>query len=88
MPRRLDDTKHQLSRRPELPLGGHGEAVVAQRSGEASTAMAGPTRSGNDHYVQAASATMSNLAYRALARNLNLLNRPVRTRMLGGVGGE
>lgn len=52
MSRHLDDTKHQLSRRPELPLGGHGEAVVAQRSGEASTAMAGPTRSGNDHRME------------------------------------
>lgn len=31
---------------------------------------------------------MSNLASRTLARNLNLLNRPARTRMRGGVGGE
>lgn len=51
MPRHLDDEMHQPSGQPELPLGGRREAAVAQRSGEASTAMTGPTRSGNDRLM-------------------------------------
>lgn len=48
MPQHLDDARHQPSNVPELPLGGHGETVVTQRSGEASSAITGNTCSGND----------------------------------------
>lgn len=46
MPRHLDDARHQPSKSSELPLGGRGEAVMAQRSGEAFTVVKGNTRSG------------------------------------------
>ena len=51
-PGSLQDARRQKSRQLELPLGGRGEALRAERSGEASRAAGGTVRSGTDHLLE------------------------------------
>lgn len=56
----LGGAGRQKSEQLELALGGGGEASLAQRSGEAPTAIDGDARSGNDHRLMEAAVERSN----------------------------
>jgi len=76
---RLDGKGPQMTRELELPLENRGEAPTEKRSEEAPTAMRENERSG--------ARTSTRWVSPSWARNLNFSNRPVRTRMPGGVAG-
>jgi hypothetical protein len=76
---RLDDKWPQMTRELELPLVNRGEAPKERRSEEEPTAMHETERSG--------ARTSTRWVSPSWARNLNFSNRPVRTRMPGGVAG-
>ena len=71
----LEGKRPQMSRQLELPLESRGEAPRGKRSEEEPTAIGGNERSG---------ATTS-WGFPDSPRDLNPSNRPVRTRMPGGV---
>jgi prevent-host-death family protein len=69
----------QMTRQLELPLSQRGEAPAGKRSEEAPTAMHESERSG--------ARTSTSRVSPDWPRHLNFSNRPVRTRMPGGVAG-
>ena len=69
----------QMTRELELPLANRGEAPTGKRSEEAPTATHENERSG--------ARTSTSWVSPGRSRNLNFSNRPVRTRMPGGVAG-
>jgi hypothetical protein len=76
---RLDGKWPQMTRELELPLANRGETPTGKRSEEAPPAMRESGRSG--------ARTSTSWVSPGWARNLNFSNRPVRTRMPGGVAG-
>ena len=76
---RLGGKRPQMTRELELPLANRGEAPTGKRSEEEPTAMHENERSGARISTSRVSPGRS--------RNLNFSNRPVRTRMPGGVAG-
>jgi hypothetical protein len=76
---RLVGTWPQMTRRLELPLANRSEAPTGKRSEEAPTARHENARSG--------ARISTSWGPPGWARNLNFSNRPVRTRMPGGVAG-
>jgi hypothetical protein len=76
---RLGGKRPQMTRQLELPLENRGEAPTGKRSEEEPTAMHKNERSGARISTSRVSPGRS--------RNLNFSNRPVRTRMPGGVAG-
>jgi len=79
----LEGARCQKSEQSELALEARGEAPHGQGSGEAPTAALGDGSSGDDHRLMELVVARAN----ALAPDLNLPNRRMRTRMSGGVGG-
>jgi hypothetical protein len=75
----LDGKGPQMTRQLELPLANRGEAPTGRRSEEAPTAMHENERSG--------ARTSTSWVSPGWPRNLNFSNRPMRTRMPGGVAG-
>jgi hypothetical protein len=76
---RLGGKWPQMTRQLELTLANRGEAPTGKRSEEAPTATHENERSG--------ARTSTSWVSPGWARNLNFSNRPVRTRMPGGVAG-
>ena len=100
----LEGKRPQMSRQLELAFKSRGEAPRVERSEEEPAAARGDERSGASDLMekvvsrpnlQAAlkrvrilSATSTSWGFPGSPRDLNLSNRPVRTRMPGGVAGE
>ena len=75
----LGGKRPQMTRELELPLANRGEAPTGKRSEEAPTVVRENERSG--------ARTSTSWVSPGWSRNLNFSNRPVRTRMPGGVAG-
>jgi len=76
---RLDGKRPQMTRELELPLANRGETPTGKRSEEAP-----PARHENERSGARTSTSWVSLGW---PRDLNFPNRPVRTRMPGGVAG-